>query len=68
MRFNLPRPRQLARNLREVAQRRPETTEEYLEANPEAWERIAEVDPHDAADILEALGLRDSAARLHRLD
>ncbi|NNL13232.1 MAG: magnesium transporter [Acidimicrobiia bacterium] len=56
MRFNLPRPRQLARTLREVAQRRPETTEEYLEANPEAWERIAEVDPHDAADILEALG------------
>lgn len=56
MRFNLPRPRQLARNLREVAQRRPETTEEYLEANPEAWARIAEVDPHDAADILEALG------------
>ncbi len=56
MRFNLPRPRQLARNLREVAQRRPDTTEEYLEANPEAWERIAEVDPHDAADILEALG------------
>ncbi len=56
MRFNLPRPRQLARNLREVAQSRPETTEEYLEANPEAWARIAEVDPHDAADILEALG------------
>ena len=56
MRFNLPRPRQLARNLRDVAQRRPETTEEYLEANPEAWEHIAEVDPHDAADILEALG------------
>lgn len=56
MRFNLPRPRQLARNLRDVAQRRPETTEEYLEANPKAWERIAEVDPHDAADILEALG------------
>lgn len=56
MRFNLPRPRQLARNLREVAQRRPETTEEYLEAHPEEWRRIAEVDPHDAADILEALG------------
>jgi magnesium transporter len=56
MRFNLPRPRQLARNLREVAQRRPDTTGDYLEANPEAWERIVEVDPHDAADILEALG------------
>ena len=56
MRFNLPRPRQLARNLREVAQQSPETTEEYLGANPEAWERIVEVDPHDAADILEALG------------
>ena len=60
MRFNLPRPRQLARNLRDVAQRRPETTEEYLEANPEAWVRIAEVDPHDAADILEALGTETS--------
>jgi magnesium transporter len=56
MRFNLPRPRQLARNLREVAQSRPETTEEYLQAHPEEWQRIAEVDPHDAADILEALG------------
>jgi len=56
MRFNLPRPRQLARNLREVAQRRPETTGEYLETHPEEWRRIAEVDPHDAADILEALG------------
>ena len=56
MRFNLPRPRQLARNLREVAQSRPDTTEEYLEAHPEQWRHIAEVDPHDAADILEALG------------
>ncbi|MGI9646894.1 MAG: magnesium transporter [Acidimicrobiia bacterium] len=56
MRLHLPRPRQLARNLREVAQSRPETTEEYLDAHPEEWRRIAEVDPHDAADILEALG------------
>jgi len=68
MRFNLPRPRQLARNLREVAQRRPETTEEYLEANPEAWERIAEVDPHDAADILEALGPETSLEFIESLE
>ncbi len=56
MKFTLPRPRQLARHLREVAQRRPESAEEYLEAHPQAWGSIAEVDPHDAADILEALG------------
>lgn len=56
MRFHLPRPRQLARNLREIAQRRPESAEDFLDANPEAWGSIAEVDPHDAADILEALG------------
>ena len=56
MKFSLPRPRQLARNLRDLAQRRPQSAEEYLEANPEAWGSIAEVDPHDAADILEALG------------
>jgi magnesium transporter len=68
MRFNLPRPRQLARNLREVAQRRPETTEEYLEANPEAWAHIAEVDPHDAADILEALGTEASTEFIEDLE
>jgi len=68
MRFNLPRPRQLARNLREVAQRRPETTEEYLDANPEAWERIAEVDPHDAADILEALGTEKAVELIDSLE
>ncbi|MBT8202975.1 MAG: magnesium transporter [Acidimicrobiia bacterium] len=68
MRFSLPRPRQLARNLREVAQRRPETTEEYLEANPEAWAHIAEVDPHDAADILEALGTETAAEFLEPLE
>lgn len=68
MRFNLPRPRQLARNLREVAQHRPETTEEYLEANPEAWEHIAEVDPHDAADILEALGVEKALELIDSLE
>lgn len=68
MRIPLPRLRQLARNLREVAQRRPETTEEYLEANPQAWEQIAEVDPHDAADILEALGSEASMELIGPLD
>ncbi len=68
MRFNLPRPRQLARNLRDVAQHRPETTEEYLEANPEAWARIAEVDPHDAADILEALGMETALEFIESLE
>lgn len=67
MKFSLPRPRQLARNLREVAQRRPDSAEEYLEANPEAWDSIAEVDPHDAADILEALGPESSLELISRL-
>ncbi len=60
MKFSLPRPRQLARNLRDLAQSRPESADEYIEANPEAWGSIAEVDPHDAADILEALGAERS--------
>lgn len=67
MKFSLPRPRQLARNLRDVAQRRPESAEEYLEANPDAWGSIAEVDPHDAADILEALGAERSLELMSEL-
>jgi magnesium transporter len=41
--------------IRELARRRPREAEEYLDAHEEEWASLAEADPHDAADILEAL-------------
>lgn len=60
MKFSLRRPRELARQLRLVARRDPDTVEEYLDDNYETWAAIAEATPGDAADILEALS--DEAA------
>jgi magnesium transporter len=70
MRFRVPRPRDLARNLRlrDLARRRPEAAEEYLDAHQEEWEDLAEYDPHDAADILEALEEEGAADLLSELD
>lgn len=55
MKIRIPRPRQFGSSLRDLARRRPEEAEEYLDAHHDAWEELAEHDPHDAADILEAL-------------
>lgn len=63
VKFRLLRPRLLARSLRETARRDPDTASQYLEDHPQEWGSIAESDPHDAADILEALG-RESALEL----
>jgi len=60
MRLRLLRPRDLALALRGLARRRPEEAEEYLDSHPEHWASLVEADPHDAADILEAL--EDEAA------
>ncbi len=49
------RPRDLAVALRELARRAPREAEEYLGTHQEEWGTLAEVDPHDAADILEAI-------------
>ena len=49
------RPREFAQRLRDLARRDPDEAREYLAAHSEEWESLAEVDPHDAADILEAL-------------
>lgn len=70
MRFRVPRPRDLARNLRirDLARRHPDEAEEYLDANQEEWEQLAEYDPHDAADILEALPEEGAADLLSELD
>ena len=67
MRFRV-RPRQLARSLRELARRDPDQVEEYLEANPDEWDRIADRDPYDAADVLEALPTETAAELLGRID
>ena len=55
MKIRIPRPRQFGSSLRDLARRRPDEAEEYLDAHHDAWEELAEHDPHDAADILEAL-------------
>ncbi len=56
----LRRPRELAMRLRDLARRRPQEVETYLDQHAEEWEALAEANPHDAADILEEL--EDGAA------
>lgn len=55
MKLRLRRPRDLALALRDLARRRPRAAEEYLDTHEEEWASLAEADPHDAADILEAI-------------
>jgi len=63
MKIRLRRPRDLALALRDLARRRPRDAEEYLDAHEEEWTSLAEADPHDAADILEAID-EEAAAEL----
>ena len=51
----MPRPRHITHTLRELARRKPDEAEDYLDAHHSEWEELAERDPEDAADILEAL-------------
>ena len=55
MKLSLRRPRELAVALRDLARRNPREAEEYLESHEAEWSALAEADPHDAADILEAI-------------
>lgn len=68
MRLRLRSPRQLARTLLDLARREPEEVADYLEANPEEWEALAEAFPGDAADVLEQLDEEDAAGLLEGLD
>ena len=68
MRLRLRSPRQLARTLLAAARREPEEVADYLEANPEEWEALAEAAPSDAADVLEQLEEEDAAGLLSGLD
>ena len=63
MRLRFPRPRNVTETLRELARRRPEEAEAYLDAHQDEWEELAESTPENAADILEAL-LEEGAADL----
>ena len=63
MKLRLRRPRDLAVAIRELARRRPREAEEYLDSHAHEWTSLAAADPHDAADILEALD-EEAAAEL----
>ncbi len=68
MKLPFLRPRMLTEGLRELARRRPAAAEEYIDAHQEQWEELVEADPHNAADILEALDSRSAADLLSDLD
>ena len=68
MRLRFPRPRNVTETLRDLARRRPEEAEAYLDAHQDEWEEIAESTPENAADILEALGEEGAADLLRDLD
>lgn len=58
----------IAGGLRELARLRPTEAAEYLDTHAAEWEALANSNPHNAADILEAIGAEDAAAYLTDLD
>lgn len=68
MRLRLRSPRQLAKTLLAAARREPDEVADYLEANLEEWEALAEAEPGDAADVLEQLEEDDAVELLGELD
>lgn len=68
MKLRLRRPRDFGLALRELARRRPREAEEYLDTHQEQFESLAKADPHDAADILEAIGEEAAAEIIVGLD
>lgn len=68
MRLRFLRPRAVTETLRDLARRRPDEAEAYLDANQEEWEKLAESTPENAADILEALPEEGAADLLRDLD
>ncbi len=68
MRLRFPRPRAVTETLRDLARRRPDEAEAYLDAHHDEWEQLAEHTPENAADILEALQEEGAADLLKDLD
>ncbi|MDA2978515.1 MAG: magnesium transporter [Actinomycetota bacterium] len=67
MKIRIPRPRQFGSSIRDLARKSPEEAEQYLDTHHEAWEQLTEDDPHNAADILEALDEGGAADLLQEL-
>ncbi|GMQ93203.1 MAG: magnesium transporter [Acidimicrobiia bacterium] len=67
MRIRITRPGQLGSTIRELARRRPNEAEDYLDSHHDAWEELAGDDPHEAADILEAIDEEGAADLLQDL-
>lgn len=68
MKLRLLRPRELAIALRELARRRPEEAADYLDTHEAEWTSLAESEPHNAADILEAISEETAAELIADLD
>ncbi len=68
MKLRIPRPRQFGSIVRDLPRRDPDEAEAYLDTHQEAWEELAERNPHDAADILEAIDEEGAADLLADLD
>lgn len=68
MRLRFPRPLAVTEKLRDLARRRPDEAEAYLDAHHDEWEELAEHTPENAADILEALQEEGAADLLKDLD
>lgn len=67
MKIRITRPGQLGSTIRELARRRPSEAEEYLDSHQDVWEELAGGDPHEAADILEAIDEEGAADLLQEL-
>ncbi len=67
MKIRMTRPGRLGSTIRELARRKPDEAEDYLDSHHDAWEELAGDDPHDAADILEALDEEGAADLLQEL-
>ncbi len=68
MKLPFLRPRAITETLRELARRRPEEAEEYIDAHQDEWETIVGAEPQNVADILEALDSRSAAELVAGLD
>jgi magnesium transporter len=68
VKLRLRRPRDLARQLRLLAHRRPDDVEDYLGDHVEEWAALAGAIPGDAADILESIDEEAAGSLVAELD
>ena len=68
MKLPFLRPRAVTETLRDLARRRPDEAEQYIDTHQDEWETIFGAEPHNVADILEALDSRSAAELVAGLD